>query len=83
MSCEYDGCTQTCRGKVSDAEDYCNVLRAYRKGKADERKKVLEDICNVLSDEIWNRPKTKDDHMHNHCIKRCIALVKQLKGEEA
>lgn len=68
MSCEYDGCTQTCRGKVSDAEDYCNVLRAYRKGRADRK----HEICDFL------RELSNGDDVNAKLLK----LIEQKEGDQ-
>lgn len=51
MSCEYKGCTQTCRGNTSGAEEYCNVLRAYKKG-VEDGKLLISDVQVEVSDKI-------------------------------
>lgn len=73
-TCDVDmDCMSCCDNKVTEYE---NAIRA------DERKSVLEDACGILADEIWNKAKTHDDRMHNHCVRRCIALLEQMKGEQ-
>lgn len=50
MSCEYDGCPieKFCEDVSIGIEDCCGTLRAYRKGKADERKKVLDEVISLI-----------------------------------
>lgn len=54
MSCEYDGCPieKFCEDVSIGIEDCCGTLRAYRKGKADERKKFAEWVLQAV--KFWS-----------------------------
>ena len=69
---------KTASTMMQEWEESSKRMQTEAEIRADERKKVLEDVCGILANEIWNRAKTHDDHMHNHCIRRCIALVRQI-----
>lgn len=75
MSCEYDGCPVDKFCEDVPTSMGCIRLRAYRKGKADERKNVLDEVYRVITNQMIKHGTDLDFNLETQ------ELILKMKGE--